>query len=59
MNRRPLPVTLTAQKLRFEHTFGEDVVDILAIPSRRAHAAGHTLRRNTPVLASAPRELPV
>ena len=54
MHRRPLPVTYTAQELRLEHAFGEDVVDILAIPSRRAHAAGHPLRRNTPVLASAP-----
>ena len=59
MNRRPLSVTLTAQELRLEHAFGEDVVDIVAIPSRRAHAAGDPLRRNTPVLASAPRELPV
>jgi hypothetical protein len=57
MHRRPLLVTLTAQALRLEQAFGEDVVDILAIPSRHAHAARHPLRRNTPVLASAPREL--
>jgi hypothetical protein len=50
-------VTITAQELRLEQAFGEDVVDILAIPSRQAHAARHPLRRNTPVLARAPREL--
>ena len=59
MNRRPLSVTLTAQELRLEHLFGEDVVDSLAMPSRRAHAAGYPLRCNTPALAGAPRELPV
>jgi hypothetical protein len=43
MNRRPLPVTVHARELRLEHAVGENVIEILAIPSRTTQADGDPL----------------